>query len=85
MVNERRIGYLNGPLYSPSLGETKGRNQVTYLSGNRPNTTSTRRSSKKTYAKNKLVKKMNGQKQFLDQRQNEDSPDYDHEEITTIT
>ena len=30
------------------------------------------------------VKKTNGQKQFLDQRQNEDLPDYDHEEIITI-
>ena len=84
MVNERRIGHLNGPLYSPSLGETKGRNQVTSLSGNRPNTTLTNHSSTKTYAKSKLVKKPDGQTQFQDLRYNEDSPDYDHEEIIMI-
>ena len=77
MVNERNTENLKGPLYPPSL------------SGNRPkthtNTTSTKRCSKKTYDKKILVKKTNGQKQFLDQRQNEDSPDYDHDENKTIT
>ena len=84
MVNERRAGHLNGPSYSPSLGETKGRNQVDSLSGNRPITTSTNRSSRKTYTKIRLVKKPDGHKQFQDLRNFEDLPDYDHEEIITI-
>ena len=88
MINERNTGNLKGPLHLPPLGDAKDRNQVNYLSGNNPkthtNTTSTKRSSKKTHDKKQLVKKTNGQKQFLDQTQNKDLPYYDHEDSIPI-
>ena len=84
---ERRAGQLNEPSYSPALGEMKGSKQDSSLSGSQlPNTTSNIHSSRKmTHAKQKEVKKPDGNNKKIQDLKNEtDLPNYNHIEIITI-